>query len=67
MVAVNVVLAEIGFELTLESSQSILPSMGADIPQLTVLVEQQTRSRLHIKISSLDGNRWEVPEEVVQR
>jgi hypothetical protein len=42
--------ADTGVEMALELSQGIHPNLGSDFQQLVVVVEEQTPSRLHVKI-----------------
>jgi hypothetical protein len=52
-------------QLNLSSPQ--LQQYGPDFQQLTMVVEQQTPTRLHIKILPAGTPRWEIPSSLIPR
>eukprot|EP00877_Chromochloris_zofingiensis_P000332 jgi/Chrzof1/1029/Cz01g37200.t1 len=54
-------------KLQLQLLKQILPALGQDFSKLTVAVEYQTPQRLHVKITPVGVQRWEVPENLIPR
>eukprot|EP00877_Chromochloris_zofingiensis_P000355 jgi/Chrzof1/1031/Cz01g37220.t1 len=53
--------------LQLQLLKQILPELGRDFTDLTVAVEYQSPQRLHVKITPVGVQRWEVPENLIPR
>ncbi|KAL9074482.1 MAG: hypothetical protein Q9161_002270 [Pseudevernia consocians] len=66
-IASNVVQTDSGLTASLTLAGDTCNVYGYDLPDLTLLVEYQTDSRLHIKIFDQSETAYQVPESVVGR
>jgi hypothetical protein len=53
--------------LLLSLSAETLPQYGRSFGNVTVDIEPETESRLHVKIRPAGKKRWEVPESLLPR
>ncbi|KAI6784884.1 uncharacterized protein J7T54_007978 [Emericellopsis cladophorae] len=65
--ASNVIESDFGVQADLDLIADNCSIYGADVPSLRFIAEYQSDKRLHVLIQDRDGERYQVPEDIIPR